>query len=248
MLSSRGHCAFLTVFAALALLTPCVAAEYVQKNITNTPGYKLLPGVASVPAPISIAPDQEWWGVDGAWSTFSLAVGKPQVNVRLQVSTASQQIWIVNQQACMQNTTNPDTKKVSLTLNQECYDARGRLYNQTASSSWRQKGYYQLWLEKKLGLSGNGLYGFDSVRFGQQGEEGPFIPNTTLSTFVSSSFWIGNFGLHTKPTNFSAFEEPIPSHMTHLFEQKNIPSLSFGYTAGSRYRELDSSVHDWMTC
>jgi hypothetical protein len=242
MVPSLGRRAFLTTICALVvttLLAPCLASEYVQKNITNTPGYKLLPGIASVPAPVVVAPDQDWFGVDGSWNTFSLLVGNPPVNVRVQISTASQQIWAVNRQACLQNITDGAGKITEYNhLNTDCATTRGNLYNTTSSQTWRQKGFYRLWLEKWLGLEGNGLFGFDTVGLGLPGEKGPSVQNTIIGTLVSANFWIGHLGMHPKPTNFSAFEDPVPSFMTSLFEQKGLPSMSFGYTAGSQYRTL----------
>jgi hypothetical protein len=240
MVPAPGRRAFLLTICALAaasLLAPCLAAEYVQKNITKTPGYKLLPGVASVPAPVSVAPDQYWQGIDGVWNTFSLLVGNPPANVRVGISTASQQIWAVNSQACIQNVTNSTGKIVEYNvLNTDCADSHGLVYNQTLSQTWKQKGFYRLWIEKWLGYPGNGMFGFDTVGLGQAGEKGPSVKNTTLGTLNSKEFWMGHIGLHPKPTNFSVFEDSVPSFMTSLFTQKNIPSLSFGYTAGSQYR------------
>lgn len=225
-----------TVWLAVTLLAPTVAAEYTQKNITDTPGYKLLPGVSSVPAPVVVAPDQDWWGIDGQWNSFSLLVGTPAVRASVQVSSASQQIWVVNSQACIQNITDSAGKIVELNkYNNDCGTSRGYTFNQTISKTWRQKGFYQLWLEKNLGIFGNGLYGFDTVGLGLPGETGPTVANTTIGTLVTTNYWQGHLGLHPKPTNFSAFEPPVPSYMTSLFEQQNIPSMSFGYTAGSQY-------------
>jgi hypothetical protein len=242
MTASRGR-GFLTAvlscaLASSVLLAPCLAADFVQSNITSTPGYKLLPGVASVPAPVHVAPDQDWAGIDGEWNTFSLLVGEPAANVRVHVSTASQQIWVVNRQACVQNITDGTGKIVEYNqLDTDCEDSRGRLYNQTFSQTWHSKGYYRLWLEKWLDLKGNGLFGWDSVGLGQAGEQGPRLQSTIIGTLVTPNFWMGHLGLHPKPTNFSAFEDPVPSFMTGLFTQGSIPSLSFGYTAGARYRK-----------
>ncbi|KAF1917675.1 aspartic peptidase domain-containing protein [Ampelomyces quisqualis] len=235
--SSGRRRAFLVAVSLVATRSPpCRAAESVQNNLTSVSGYTLLPGVASVPAPVRVAPDQDWLGVDGYWNTFSLLVGEPAATVHVQVSTASQQIWSVNAQACTKNMTDSSGKITALNqVSPECVETRGRLYNQTASQSWHQKGYYRLWLEKWLGLEGNGLFGWDSVGLGQTGEEGPRLNSTVIGTLVSANFWMGHIGLHPKPTNFSAFEDPVPSFMTGLFEQKSIPSLSFGYTAGARY-------------
>jgi hypothetical protein len=245
MLPLRGHRAFLTTtcafLAATPRLPPVLAADYVPANITATPNFRLLPGVASVPAPVAVAPSQAWMGIDGAWNTFSLEVGAPQQSVQVLVSTASQQIWAINYMACIANTTDPATGEITAlnVLDVDCQNSRGFLYNSSSSSTWQQKGFYQLWIEKNLGLVGNGLYGFDSVGLGTSGEEDPSVQNTTIGTLVSANFWLGHIGVHPKPTNFSAFEDPIPSYMTTLFEQKSIPSLSFGYTAGAQYRKID---------
>ncbi|KAH3909764.1 hypothetical protein HBI56_131850 [Parastagonospora nodorum] len=243
-----GQRAMLTTICALAAITttlfaPCTATDYVPANISTTPGYKLLPGIASVPAPVRVAPDQGFEsGIDGHWSTFSLMVGEPASNVRVQVSTASQQIWVINRQACLQNITDATGSIVQYNqLNGDCESTRGRLFNQTLSTSWTQKGYYRLWLEKWIGLEGNGLFGFDYVGLGLPGEKGPSLQSTIIGTLVSSNFWMGHLGMHPKPTNFSVFEDPVPSFMTGLFEQKSIPSLSFGYTAGAPYRSIDGN-------
>ncbi|KAF1848877.1 acid protease [Cucurbitaria berberidis CBS 394.84] len=240
MIPSQGRCVLLSSICALVaptLLLPCLAAEYVQQNLTDSPGFKLLSGISSVPAPIRVAPDQDWMGTDGAWNTFSLLVGDPPENVRVLVSTASQQTWVINRQACVSNITDPKTGQIAQlnAFNSDCETSRGFLYNNTDSKTWRRKGYYQLWLEKNLGLVGNGLYGFDSVGLGLLGEQGPSVQNTTIGTLVTANFWLGHIGLHPKPTNFSAFENPIPSYLSDLFTQKKIPSLSFGYTAGAQY-------------
>jgi hypothetical protein len=244
MVPLRGHRAFhtaLCAFLAAALLLPLLAAaDYVPTNITDTPNFKLLPGIASVPAPVTVAPDQNWLGIDGAWNTFTLRVGEARQSVQVLVSTASQQIWAINRMACISNTTDPETGAITAlnALNSECESSRGYLFNSTTSETWQQKGFYQLWIEKNLGLVGNGLYGFDSVGLGRAGETGPSVQNTTIGTLVTANFWLGHIGVHSKSTNFSVFEESVPSYMTTLFDQKSIPSLSFGYTAGALYRKL----------
>jgi hypothetical protein len=242
MLPLRGHRAFLTktcAFLAASTLMPyALAAGYVQTNITETPNFRLLPGISSVPAPVAVAPGQDWMGIDGAWNTFSLEVGEPRQFVRVSVSTASQQIWVINAMACITNITDAAGEITALNvLDSECERSRGSLYNSSISETWHQKGFYQLWIEKNLGLVGNGLYGFDSLGLGIAGEKGPDVQNTTVGTLVTANFWLGHIGVHPKPTNFSAFEDPIPSYMTTLFEQKSIPSLAFGYTAGAQYRK-----------
>jgi hypothetical protein len=212
---------------AVSTILPC-AAEYTPKNTSVTPGFKLLPGVESVPAPVSVAPDQIWQGIDGSWNGFSLRVGSQQQRASVLVSTNSQQTWVVNQVACVLNETK--------TLDKNCEASRGSLFNTSESTTWTEQGFYGLWTGRNLDLVGNGFYGYDTVGLGLPGEEGPSVQNSTIATLVTSNFWLGHIGLHSKQTNFSKNVPPAPSYITQLFEQGSIPSVSFGYTAGCRYR------------
>ena len=244
MIRPLGLRAFLTTICAVLSFLTCLANGYKQVNVTSTPGYKLLRGIRSVPAPVSVDPDEGWMGIDGSWSTFGLRQGASQDKIQVFASTASQQIWAVHPQACLVNKTDPNTKQIVEynVINSDCEISRGHLFNVTQSKTWHRKGYFQLWLEKKLGFVGNGLFGFDSVHLGWSGDDKPTVPDTTIGTLVAPNFWLGHIGLHPKPTNFSDKEEPVPSYLVNLFTQKNIPSLSFGYTAGAKYREFSHVI------
>ena len=189
----------------------------------------------TVPDPISVAFTQNWDGIDGSWNTLALRLGTPEQFTRVFVSTNSQQTWAINPLACTYNETDSAGNDV-VKFDTTCYEDRGRTFNLSASSTWNQQGYYQLWLEKSLNLSGNGLYGNDTVGLGQPGEEGPTLHNQTIGTLITDNFWLGYFGIDPKPTNFSTFADPTPSYMTNLFTSKQIPSVSWGYTAGAQYR------------
>lgn len=222
----RTLAALLAVLVLLSLLTPSLAGAVVARDDANN----------TLPAPISVAPDQNWDGIDGKWNTISLRVGEPAQLIRVYVSTASQQTWVVHATACVQNTTDDATGAVTEGEDRTCYESRGRTFNVSASSTWDENGFFQLWTEKNLGLQGNGFYGWDKVGLGLRGQEGPTLDNTTIGTLISPNFWLGHLGINPKPTNFSAFTEPSPSYVTMLYEQSKTPSLAFGYTAGKRYR------------
>ena len=49
-------------------------------------------------------------------------------------------------------------------------------------------------------------------------------------------FYFGVFGLNPRPTNFTTYNDPVPSYMSNLKEKNIIPSLSWAYTAGNQYR------------
>ncbi|KAL2349943.1 peptidase aspartic [Cryomyces antarcticus] len=179
----------------------------------------------ALPAPISIAPDQNWDGIDGLWNSFTLRIGTPEQFVRTFVSTSSQQTWVVLPEGC-QSTTNPSS----------CADARGWDYKINQSSTWETIGLYSLWIERNLGYTGNAQYGYDTVGLGGVGEGGPTLKNMTVGGLAVNDFYLGIFGVNPKPTNFTSFAEGSPSYITTLRDQNLIPSVSFGYIAGARYR------------
>ena len=238
LLSSRPRCAYTAALLFWTFLSLCSAA-YVQKNTTNVPGYKLRSGVSSVPVPLRVAPAQGWLGIDVQWNTFSLRLGSKQTVAQVLPSTTSQQIWAVNRKGCTYRPGNQSNAAEQ--FSQDCDQSRGYVFSPDESSTWTSQGFYSLWVGGNFGLDARGDYGYDNVGLGIPGEEGPTIVNTTIGTLINTNFWVGHFGLHPKPTNFSkdmVAVPPVPSYMTRLFEQGNIPSLSFGYTAGVQYRKL----------
>lgn len=198
---------------------------------------------AAGPSPLSFPPAQNWYvlhelvrwhmalirrsrdGPDGPWSSFLLRVGTPAQDVRVLISSASQATWVVIPEGCGKR--DPTS----------CSDDRGALFNYNQSSTWAQNGLYEIWNEQNLGLSGNGLWGNDTLGLAVQGSGGPTLQNQVVAGIVTDNFYLGMFGVNPKPTNYTTFtSDPQDSYMTTLKKQKLIPSISFGYTAGAAYR------------
>lgn len=57
-----------------------------------------------------------------------------------------------------------------------------------------------------------------------------------MGGITSNEFFMGMMGLNPASTNFSDFNNPVPSYMSNLKAANKIPSLSYGYTAGNQYR------------
>jgi hypothetical protein len=66
------------------------------------------------------------------------------------------------------------------------------------------------------------------------------VKNQSMATIATKSFFMGLFGLTPRSKNFTSFNNPIPSLMQSLQNESQIPSLSWGYTAGNQYRMLHS--------
>ena len=172
-------------------------------------------------------------GNDGPWSTFTIHVGTPPQALRVLVSTAVGETWAVldnkTQGGCL-------TKDPS-----NCADMRGGLFNVNASSTWTDKGIYALGVELNLpdydGVYDNGDYGFDALGLGPIDSPSVNFKSQTISGIATKDFFLGSLGVNSHNTNFSSFKDSQIPLLTSLKESNTTKSLSFGYTAGARYRK-----------
>lgn len=185
---------------------------------------------ASLPAPIVIPASQDFDGNDGPWSFFVIRVGTPAQDVKVLISTAGYQTWVVLPQGC--TSSDPPT----------CGVSRGGEFRLNESSTWvtnnvTSKGIFSLGLELNLGYSGNnGQYGYDTIALGWEGSGAPTLDQQIMAGIDTKQFYLGIFGLCPRPTNFTNFNNPIPSYLSNLRKKLLIPSISWGYTAGNQYR------------
>ncbi|KAK5123026.1 hypothetical protein LTR85_003592 [Meristemomyces frigidus] len=193
----------------------------------------------TIAAPISWIPSSYWDGNDGLWNTFLVKVGTPPQEFRTLPSTAGQETWLPNPEGC--TTADPSDPGY-------CGYLRGTLpfngvnssgFENNQSSTWDLIGLYTLDAQElELGYSGNGLYGFDTVSL-IDGNTSDALFNQTMQVVASVpdlDFWLGVFGLGPKSINFTTFNDPIQNFMSDLLNSSQIPSLSWGYTAGAYYR------------
>lgn len=189
----------------------------------------LLSRTSILPAPIVIPASQDFDGNDGPWSSFALQVGKPAQDVKVLISTAGYQTWVVLTEGCI--SLDPPT----------CAISRGGIFHPNESSTWvannvTLKGVFSLELESNLGYTGNGEYGYDTVALGWQGSGPPSLDQQIVAGVATKEFYLGVFGLNPRPSNFSNFNDPTPSYLSNLKQKSLIPSLTWGYTAGNQYR------------
>lgn len=97
-------------------------------------------------------------------------------------------------------------------------------------------GIFSLAIETNLGISANALYGNDTLSLGLPGNITPSLVGQNVGGVASKELFMGYFGLNPAATNFSTFNNPVESYMSTLKAQSQIPSLSYGYTAGNQYR------------
>lgn len=127
-----------------------------------------------------------------------------------------------------------------------CPSHRGGLFLRNQSSTWRDHGLYDLDIEKNLGFFGNALFGYDSLSTGVPGTGAISLKEQVVAGIAAKGFYLGLWGIGPRPINLTSLNNPYPGMMSKLKDENIIPSLSFGYTAGARYRELlghTSSCH-----
>ena len=84
----------------------------------------------------------------------------------------------------------------------------------------------------------NGDFGYDTLTLGLPGTGAPAVKDQVVVGIASKDFYIGLWGVGPRPTNLTNLDNPYPSLMTTLKQTGQVPSISYGYTAGARYRKL----------
>ncbi|KAI9740178.1 MAG: hypothetical protein M1834_004756 [Cirrosporium novae-zelandiae] len=174
--------------------------------------------------PFSVPVTGQWDGDDGPWSSFAAAVGNPLQSVRLLPSSGESSIWVILPEGCYYSDVN-------------CSNLRGNEFFTNESSTWQQKGLFDLEIseEKLLGYSGNGLYGFDNLSLGWQDDNSNTLNLThqVIAGIATDDFYIGTLPLNPRAVNFTNFDDPQTSMLQTLRDNQMIPSVSWGYTAGA---------------
>lgn len=132
--------------------------------------------------------------------------------------------WVVSTQGCLSNA--PPS----------CRDVRGALFDNSTSSTWTTLGVYPQ-LGSNLYRPDNATYGLDTLGLGNtEASGGPSLDNQVVAAITGTQNVLGVFGLGREPTNLTDFTDPRPSFLSTLHSQRMIPTLSWAYTAGARYR------------
>lgn len=182
--------------------------------------------------PFVFAPSQGFTGNDGRWSTFILRIGTPEQNFAVLPSTTGHETLIPMPEGC---TAGDPANCAELRGAYPFNGKSGTGLQVNASSTWQSIGLYTLDVGERFGMEDNGLYGLDRIGLQVQSSGGLTLDNQVVAGIATKDIYLGSFGLGPKPSNFSNYEHPIPSFMQTLKDNKAIPSISYGYTAGAAY-------------
>ena len=146
--------------------------------------------------------------------------------MRVLPSTAGQATFVVSPLGC------PATEPAN------CTQTRGGTFDKSKSKSWKSIGNYTLGLEQNLGYNETATYGFDALALGLSDAIGSStLQSQVIADIETNDYYMGIFGLGHQPYNFTNFQDPQPSFLTTMRNKNLIPSLSWAYTAGAKYRE-----------
>jgi hypothetical protein len=77
-------------------------------------------------------------------------------------------------------------------------------------------------------------YGLDDLTFGTTGV---ILQNAIIGSINTTEYWVGMFGLGIVPGNFTNVT-PLSAISALVEKDAVIPSHSYGFTAGAKYREF----------
>lgn len=157
-------------------------------------------------------------------------MGSPEQNVRVLPSTAGSATWVVTPDGC-----DPPSST--------CTDARGGIFNQNQSSTWKDLGLFTLNLEQNLNHNESGAFGLDTISLGlSNATGGPTLDSQIIAGIETPHWYTAVFGLQQRPMILDEFSQPQQSFLSALRARNLIPSLSWAYTAGARYRMKPGAV------
>lgn len=186
------------------------------------------------PAPYVVPPSKKFDGNDGAWSTFIISIGTPGQDFRVLVSTQSGQIQVIVPDGCVEGD-GPDCANLR---GAEIFNsAQNPGFQVNVSSTWSTIGQYQVETESRLNITAPGIFGYDKVALGPAAESTLLsLDHQVVAGLAETNYWMGHIPLGIPDSSFSSLSQSIDSFIHQLRNQTKIPSMSFGYTAGAKYR------------
>ncbi|KAF3048211.1 hypothetical protein E8E12_011274 [Didymella heteroderae] len=185
--------------------------------------------------PYSVPPSQHFDGNDGSWSTFEISVGIPGQDFRVLPSTKSGVTYVIAPEGCNQPT---DPSNCANLRGAEIFESTQNTgFQVTKSTDWSAIGQYDVDLEGALNMTAEGLFGYDHVTLGSaQDSNAISMDHQVVAAVADMDYFMGVLPLGTVQSSFSSLSEPQESLMWNLRNSSRIPSLSYGYTAGAKYR------------
>ncbi|KAF2806371.1 acid protease, partial [Mytilinidion resinicola] len=197
---------------------------------------------STIPAPYVFAPSGTFDGNDGSWSTFMINVGDATgdghsgQNFKVLISTGGSVVTIPAQADWCNE---PDKDSCAEARGIQTFNAKQSLgFASGSSASWQQIGIYNLPLPAAIelypDLKPNATYGHDTVGLGADSAASLMLTTQLVAQIITEDFFMGVFGL--SDTALSIGGGPIDTFLTNFQSANQTPSLTYGYSAGAKYR------------
>jgi hypothetical protein len=185
--------------------------------------------------PYTVPPSQKFDGNDGSWSTFKINVGTPGQDFRVLPSTKSGVTQVIVPDGCR---TGIDPTNCAQLRGIDVFNSAQNIgFQVNASSSWSAIGQYDVTLEQSRNYTAAGLFGFDRVALGQAADSRSLsLDRQVVAGVAEPDYYIGLLPLGQADSSFSSLAKSIDSYLYQLRNASKIPSLSYAYTAGAKYR------------
>lgn len=187
------------------------------------------------PQPYSVPSSKQFDGNDGAWSTFDISVGTPGQGFRVLPSTKGGATYVIGQGGCIERdgTNCPQSRGIQVFQSTQ---STGFLANE--SSTWSRIGQYSVDIEAALNVTLDGVFGFETVTLGVPADNNALSVNhSVIAQIADQGIYLGILPLGQAEQSFNTLSEPAPPLLEQLRNMSKIPSLSYGYAAGAKYRE-----------
>ncbi|KAJ4369180.1 hypothetical protein N0V83_006264 [Neocucurbitaria cava] len=187
------------------------------------------------PEPYVVPPSQEFDGNDGSWSTFKISVGTPGQDFRVLPSTKGGVTYVIAPEGCIAGVDPSDCASLR---GAEIFQSSQNIgYQTNVSTSWSAIGQYDVDLEDALNYTQEGLFGFDKVSLGGAADSSSLsLDHQVVAGIADPSYWMGVLPLGQADSSFSSLSQSIDPLLYQLRNNTKIPSLSYAYTAGAKYR------------
>lgn len=189
--------------------------------------------------PYNVPPSQQFDGNDGSWSTFAISVGVPGQDFRVLPSTKSGITYVIPPEGCNQPT--DPTNCANLRGAEVFGSTQNTGFQVEKSTHWSAIGQYGVDLEDALNMTAEGLFGYDQVALGPAADTSTnnnilLLDRQVVAAVADMDYFMGVLPLGQAESSFSSLSEPQRSLMWNLRNSSRIPSMSYAYTAGAKYR------------
>ncbi|KAF2432156.1 acid protease [Tothia fuscella] len=191
--------------------------------------------------PKEVVPSGRFDGNDGPWSSFALSIGSPEQTIRVLASTSLPEIFVISSEGPTSIGECPTNTTTGLLFNgsYDCYNSRGGLFNLTASTTYHPEQAYNVGDYPAFGYRNiTAPSGSDALTLSSSSDTTIILQRMGLAQLSDlNSSWLGLLGLDS-----GQMKNSRPSLIQNLKLANVIPSMSFGYTAGSVNRNVSSNA------